>query len=69
MLDRQFAMHTVTPASLKAATSDVAATQGMLRETHLKYHLSTLAILTPDQVQRYVELRGYGDHQPMMHHH
>src|SRR6516164_2487361 len=37
-LDRQFAMHTVTPESLKVATADVAATQGKLRETHLKYH-------------------------------
>ena len=37
-LNRQFAMHTVTPESLKVATADVAATQGKLRETHLKYH-------------------------------
>jgi hypothetical protein len=67
-LDQQFANLTVTPESLKETTAAVAATQGMLRETHLKYHLSTVAILTPDQMQRYAELRGYGD-KAMNHHH
>ena len=60
-LDRQFASRTVTPESLKAATAAVALTQGDLRETHLKYHLSTVDILSPRQMQRYAELRGYGD--------
>jgi Spy/CpxP family protein refolding chaperone len=68
-LDRQFAVHTVTPESLRTATAEVASTQGSLRETHLKYHLSTVAILTPEQTHRYAELRGYGDHQPMQQHH
>ena len=67
-LDNQFANRTVTPESLKASTAAVAATQGKLRETHLKYHLSTVAILTPGQFQRYAELRGYGE-KPMHHHH
>jgi hypothetical protein len=67
-LDKQFASRTVTPESLKASTAAVAVTQGELRETHLKYHLSTAAILGPGQMQRYAELRGYGD-QPMRHHH
>lgn len=67
-LDKQFASRTVTPESLKSSTAAVAMTQGALRETHLKYHLSTVAILTHGQMQRYAELRGYGD-QPMHHHH
>jgi hypothetical protein len=67
-LDMQFASRTVTPESLKASTAAVAATQGELRETHLKYHLSTAAILSPGQMQRYAELRGYG-HQPIHHRH
>ena len=67
-LDNQFATHTITQDSLKAATADVAMTQGMLRETHLKYHLATIAILSADQMHRCSELRGYGD-QSMMHHH
>ena len=59
-LDGQFAGRTVTPASLKAVTGAIAATQGELRETHLKYHLSTLTVLTEGQRQKYSELRGYG---------
>jgi hypothetical protein len=67
-LERQFASRAITPESLKASTAAIAATNGMLRETHLKYHLSTATILTPVQMHRYAELRGYGD-QPMTHHH
>ena len=59
-LDRQFANRTVTPESLKTSIAAVATTQGELRETHLKYHLSTGAILSPSQMLRYAELRGYG---------
>lgn len=63
-LDRQFAGKSVTPESLKAVTAAVAATQGELRETHLKYHLSTGAILTPVQMTKYAALRGYsGGHR------
>ncbi len=58
-LDRQFAARTVTPESLKASTAAVAATQGTLRETHLKYHLSTAVLLDPAQMVKYAELRGY----------
>lgn len=69
-LDRQFAGHTVTPESLKASTAAVAITQGELRQTHLKYHLWTAALLNPVQMQRYAELRGYGKSDPpVMHHH
>jgi hypothetical protein len=59
-LDRQFAGRTVTSESLKAATGAVATTQGILRESHLKYHLSTAALLNPAQMLKYAELRGYG---------
>ena len=68
-LDKQFATHAVTPDSLKASTAAVAATQGALRETHLKYHLSTVAVLSPGQTQRYAELRGYGGQAPSIEHH
>ena len=68
-LDRQFAAKTVTPDSLKAATAAIGATQAALRETHLKYHLSTLEVLAPGQVERYRALRGYdhGMHAPGRH--
>ncbi len=67
-LDRLFASRSITSETLKASTAAIAVTQGVLRETHLKYHLSTAAILTPEQMHRYAELRGYGD-QPSMHRH
>jgi Spy/CpxP family protein refolding chaperone len=69
-LDKLFASRSITSDNLKATTAAIAATQGELRETHLKYHLRTADILSADQMQRYAELRGYtggGGHQ--MHHH
>jgi hypothetical protein len=68
-LDKQFASRTITPESLKASTAAVAETQGQLRETHLKYHLLTVLVLSPHQMHRYAELRGYGGDKPMKHHH
>jgi Spy/CpxP family protein refolding chaperone len=59
-LDRDFAARTITPERLKAATAAIAQIRGELRNTHLKYHLSTAALLAPDQIHRYAELRGYG---------
>jgi hypothetical protein len=59
-LDRQFASRIITAASLAAATDAIGATHAMLRGAHLKYHLLTRDLLTPEQVQRYAELRGYG---------
>jgi Spy/CpxP family protein refolding chaperone len=58
-LDRQFAHKTISPASLADSMAAIGTTQAELRETHLKYHLSTAEVLTPAQVQRYGELRGY----------
>jgi hypothetical protein len=39
---------------------EIGATQASLRFAHLRHHLSTLDILTPEQVRMYAELRGYG---------
>jgi Spy/CpxP family protein refolding chaperone len=68
-LDQQFASRSVTPERLKAATAAIGVTQGKLRETHLKYHLQTAQILTPDQMRRYSELRGYGSATPTQQQH
>jgi Spy/CpxP family protein refolding chaperone len=59
-LDREFASRTVTPASLDAATAAIGRTQAALRAAHLRYHLTMMEVLTPEQVSRYGELRGYG---------
>jgi len=63
-LDKQFANKTITPASLAAATDAIGTTHAALRQAHLKYHLSTVEVLTPAQVQRYAELRGYKTEMP-----
>lgn len=68
-LDRLFASRSITPESLRAATIAVALTHGELRETHLKYHLSTTALLDPGQMQRYVSLRGYEGGMAAHQHH
>jgi Spy/CpxP family protein refolding chaperone len=68
-LDRQFADKTITAASLGEATRGIASLQGELRLAHLKYHLATLELLTPEQAARYATLRGYGGahHAPGQH--
>ena len=58
-LNQQFVERTITSERLKVATAEAAAIRGELRYAHLKYHLSTAALLTPDQIRRYAELRGY----------
>ena len=68
-LNDEFAGRTVTPASLESTTQRIGATQAALRAAHLKYHLTTVAILTPEQVVRYNELRGYTGHAAPAHHH
>src|SRR6516225_3814764 len=68
-LDRQFASRSITPERLKAATKAIGVTQGELRDTHLKYHLRTAQILTPNQMQKYSALRGYGSTKTMQHDH
>jgi Spy/CpxP family protein refolding chaperone len=63
-LDKAFANKTITAATLAASTEAIGATHSALRQTHLKYHLSTVEVLTPAQIQRYAELRGHkGDVQ------
>ena len=58
-LERQFAERTVSPVTLASLTADIGKTQGELRAVHLKYHLTTAALLTTAQNQKYAQLRGY----------
>jgi hypothetical protein len=68
-LDELFAGHKVTPENLAAATAEIGDTQAKLRGAHLRYHLSTVAMLQPAQIQRYAELRGYAEGDQKHHHH
>jgi Spy/CpxP family protein refolding chaperone len=73
-LDGEFATRVVTQATLMAATAQIGQTQAALRATHLRYHLLTIEVLTPEQMRRYAQLRGYENlperqqHDPGMHH-
>lgn len=58
-LDRAFGERTISPDTLTAMTSKIGETQGRLRAVHLRYHLTTAALLSTHQRQRYSELRGY----------
>jgi Spy/CpxP family protein refolding chaperone len=69
-LNNDFANRTITLARLEEAAQGIGTTQAALRAAHLKYHLSTVAILTPEQIARYNELRGYkADEAPVQGHH
>jgi hypothetical protein len=73
-LEMAFRNGTVTPEVLSERTGEIGRIEGALRATHLKYHLATRAILTPDQIGAYVKLRGYAnegapmEHRPGMEH-
>jgi hypothetical protein len=67
-LDKLFASRAITPDLLSTTTQQIGVTEAALRATHLKFHLSTLAVLTPTQVRRYAELRGYTGAQHQQHH-
>ena len=58
-LDRLFASKEITPASLAAAVERIGVLHAKVRATHLDAHLSQMNILSPSQVARYRELRGY----------
>lgn len=58
-LDRAFATSHISEARLTQLTSQISETQGRLRAVHLKYHLTTHALLSPTQRERYAILRGY----------
>lgn len=68
-LDRQFARKTITDSGLIEGVRNVASVQGTLRAAHLKYHLATVEVLTPEQVTRYAELRGYAGGMAKPHQH
>jgi hypothetical protein len=69
-LDQLFAKGDISPDRLAAATAAIGELQGRLRKVHLAAHLETRALLNPDQIARYQQLRGYGDSRaPVQHHH
>jgi hypothetical protein len=58
-LDLAFRDRSITPDRLAELTAHLGRLQGELRGVHLKYHLTTAALLSAEQSKRYAELRGY----------
>lgn len=60
VLNRRFAHRHIDEAVLTELTGRIATLEGKLRFVHLRAHLETDELLTAEQRQRYVALRGYG---------
>src|ERR1051325_2680178 len=58
-LDRLFATGAIDHAKLDSTLADIGRLQGELRAAHLRAHLEQKKILTPNQIAKYDELRGY----------
>jgi hypothetical protein len=68
-LDQLFAKGEITADRLTAETAAIGELQGRLRSVHLGAHLETRALLNPDQIARYQQLRGYAEPNPPAQHH
>ena len=58
-LDALFASGGAGAAAVDRLTAEWGAAMAKLRAEHLKTHLETTALLAPEQVERYVQVRGY----------
>jgi Spy/CpxP family protein refolding chaperone len=58
-LDRMFAAKAVTRDSLAKSLQRIGTLQAQVRRAHLETHLAQAGILTPTQIAKYMELRGY----------
>ena len=71
-LDGMFARGEIDAGKLSAATAEIARLQGNLRAAHLSAHLEMRRLLSPAQIKKYDELRGYaatGQQTPAAHEH
>jgi Spy/CpxP family protein refolding chaperone len=58
-LDALFAKGDIDAGRLRTATAEIARLQGDLRAAHLAAHLEMRRLLSPQQIAKYDELRGY----------
>lgn len=54
-----FSGHSVDETALPERVDALAGLMGQLRVIHLRAHIRTAALLTPSQIERYQQLRGY----------
>jgi len=58
-IDRGFAEGKIDEGRLRELVGAVERLRSELRFVHLRAHLQTTALLTPEQIRRYDALRGY----------
>lgn len=58
-LDLAFSSRQIDAARLTAHTERIGQLQALLRKSHLETHLQQTALLKPEQISRYAQLRGY----------
>jgi len=70
-LDKLFSTKAVDAESLEKSLARIGELQAKVRQAHLEAHLAQVRILTPEQVTRYMQLRGYASAQqePSSSHH
>lgn len=59
-IDAAFAAGTPSAGAIERLTAAAATIEGRVRAAHLKAHLATDPILTPEQREAYAAARGYG---------
>jgi hypothetical protein len=72
LLDQSFADQSISNERLASALAELGQFQSELRRTHLEAHLEQTKIVSPSQIVRYSELRGYSskaEHGAHGHHH
>jgi Spy/CpxP family protein refolding chaperone len=67
VLDRLYASKSATRETVDAQLARIEAVRARLRGVHLHAHLEQAALLTPAQIRRYAESRGYGPNRPGAH--
>lgn len=67
-LDTLFKENKATPEATEAELARIGVLQARVRGVHLQAHLEQTRILSPEQVVRYRQLRGYDDGQPQTPH-
>jgi len=68
-LDRLFQSGTADAGGVAAVLGTIARLQARLRGVHLNAHIEQREVLSAEQVERYVQLRGYGGPGPDAHGH
>jgi Spy/CpxP family protein refolding chaperone len=58
-LNELFATGRITESNLATAVREIARLQGEIRLIHLRAHIKMKRVLTPEQIAKYDQLRGY----------